>query len=349
VCRHRAGQSKVSVATLRVSDGPSFARIALYTHNYGPHRNCAEHRRGGYTLAALWSLSIWDNARFLEFASALSALVLIVGAVIEDWPKLKQIGLLTAKVIIFRSNSFERCTLKKLIVHSVGAMMVVAGIAGELVFETRTFIVEDGEATAANVEIGRLKVRAGELEQENLKLQGPIADANERARHLENSTTQLQIDLQKQEQATAEAAKEAALANAKLGGWKLDQAAKIRFAGQVNKFPGTPFDLAVNPVEAPFMEELDALLTSPSVGWVRLPPKPDNTLMAILIDGKASIILSSGIVLEVDQDQLASLKPAVIALGTALHKELDLKKVTFHLVPPGSWGRRIHIIIGRRE
>jgi hypothetical protein len=75
-------------------------------------------------------------------------------------------------------------------------------------------------------------------------------NANERASNLEDSTTQLQIELQKQEQATAKAAEEAALANAKLGGWKLDEAAKRRFAGQVKKFPGTPFDLAVNPVEA---------------------------------------------------------------------------------------------------
>ncbi len=71
--------------------------------------------------------------------------------------------------------------------------------------------------------------------------------------------------------------------------------------------------------------------------------------MAILIDGKASIILSSGIVLEVDQDQLDSLKPALTALGTALHEELGLQNVTLHLVPPGSWGKRIHIIIGKRQ
>lgn len=94
----------------------------------------------------LWSLSdIWNNARLLEIASALSTLILIFGAVLEDWPKLKQIALLIAKMILFRSTAFERCVLKKLIIHSVGAIMVVVGIAGELVFETRTFIVEDRE------------------------------------------------------------------------------------------------------------------------------------------------------------------------------------------------------------
>jgi hypothetical protein len=104
---------------------------------------------------------------------------LIAGAVIEDWPKLKQIGFLTAKWVLFRCNSFERCILKKLILHSVGALLVVFGIAGELVFETRTFIVEDAESTAANIEIGQLKVRARELEQQNLILQEQ-AGANEK-------------------------------------------------------------------------------------------------------------------------------------------------------------------------
>jgi hypothetical protein len=134
-----------------------------------------------------------------------------------------------------------------------------------------------------------------------------------------------------------------------LSGWQLDDEAKKRFVKQVQKFAGTPFDLAVNPAEAPFMEELDGLLTSSSVGWVRLPPKPDSSGVALLIDGKASIILSSGIVLEVDQDQIGSLTPVINALGTALHDELAIRSVPLHLVPPGSWGKRIHIIIGRRQ
>jgi hypothetical protein len=69
-------------------------------------------------LAARWSASIWDNPRSLEIASALSTLILIVGAVIEDWPKLKQIGFLAAKWVMFRCNSFERCILRRLCTSS---------------------------------------------------------------------------------------------------------------------------------------------------------------------------------------------------------------------------------------
>jgi len=217
-----------------------------------------------------------------------------------------------------------------------GWLMIVGGVAGEFIFESAVSTRSEELESISNALLGDAEISATE--------------ASKSAFAAQSGNTELAIELLEQEKATAEATKEAALANAKLGGWKLDEAAKRRFAAQVKKFPGTPFDLAVNPVEAPFMEDLDALLTSPSVGWVRQPPRHANGAdLAILIDGKASIILSSGIVLEVDQDQVASLKPALEALGTALHEELDLKKVTLHLVPPGSWGRRIHIIIGKRQ
>jgi hypothetical protein len=121
-------------------------------------------------LAMRWSLSdIWNNASFLETAAAFSTLTLIAGAVLEEWPKLKQMGLLTAKVIAFRSTSFERCVLKKLVRHSTG-ILVVAGIAGELIFETRTFIVEDKQQSAAELTIAELKSASAKDELEAAQL-----------------------------------------------------------------------------------------------------------------------------------------------------------------------------------
>ena len=69
----------------------------------------------------------------------------------------------------------------------------------------------------------------------------------------------------------------------------------------------------------------------------------------MLIYKKASILITSGILLEVDQDQFESLRPAIIALGSALKDNLELKNIDLHLVLPGSWGKRIHIIIGKRQ
>lgn len=231
-----------------------------------------------------------------------------------------------------RLHRFER-RIKK--IAAVGWLLICLGVLGEGVFELLQNKAESQLQTFNDILLKDARLTA--------------IDAQNRAATTESENLQLSIELQREEQNTARAVEEAALVNDKLGGWKLDGAAKKRVTARLMKFSGTPFDLAVNPVEAPFMEELDALLTSPSVGWVRLPPKADSTLMAILIDGKATIILSSGIVLEVDQDQVDSLKPALTALGTAFHEELALKNVTLHLVPAGSWGKRIHIIIGKRE
>ena len=95
------------------------------------------------SLAPSWSVSegIWGNPKWLEFLSALSTIILIAGAVIEEWPKLQQIGALAAKFIAFCSTKYDRYFLRKLLAHSLGAILVVVGIAGELIFETRTFIV----------------------------------------------------------------------------------------------------------------------------------------------------------------------------------------------------------------
>lgn len=135
-----------------------------------------------------------------------------------------------------------------------------------------------------------------------------------------------------------------------LGGWQLDEKNKAKFIARLKGFSGTQFDLAVNPMESEFMEELDGVLTSPSVGWVRLPPKTDPSLpISMSLDNKATIMFTSGILFEVDSDQQNALMPATLALGQSLHEEVGVEHIKVNLVPPGSWGKRIHIIIGKRD
>lgn len=301
----------------------------------------------------------------------ISAFVVAIGVLLEGpellqelWPKLFRWFTWNSQE---RLHRFER-KLKK--VGLVGWLLVGIGVAGEGVFEVlqsraesqlQTFndvLLKDARLTATTA-----RKSAGDAANAahfaQVKADG--ADSLARATRLEADFFEMRIKSANDKAADAEshlaeamrlaseAEKEAIRLHDIVGGWRLDDAAKARFTKDVKAFPGTPFDLAVNPAEASFMEELDALLTAPSAGWVRLPPKPDKTGMAILIDGKASIILSSGIVLEVDRDQVASLKPALTALITGLREELGLKTVTLHMVPSGSWGKRIHIIIGKRE
>jgi hypothetical protein len=114
------------------------------------------------SLAMRWSLSdVWNNARYLEIESGLFTFILIVGATLEYWPHLKQLAFQTLKVLRFwRTLPYERPVWKKLAFHAVAPLLVVIGIAGELVFETRTFIVEDLETTSLSQEVKDAKTAA---------------------------------------------------------------------------------------------------------------------------------------------------------------------------------------------
>lgn len=135
-----------------------------------------------------------------------------------------------------------------------------------------------------------------------------------------------------------------------LGGWRLDDKDEAKFVAKVKGFKGTQFSLAVNPLESDFMERLDGVLTSPSVGWVRLPPKADNPLISMSVDNKASIQFATGISFEIDSDQHSALMPAVLALGQALHEQVGVVHMQIYDgAEPGTWGKSIHIAIGKRD
>ncbi len=105
---------------------------------------------------------LWNNLSALQVLAVLSALLLTIGAIVEYKDKIKPIVLLIGKWIFGKSTPYDRCVLRKLLVHSVGPLMVVFGIAGELVFEGRAFIVEDRQENEARQTIGSLKDLASE-------------------------------------------------------------------------------------------------------------------------------------------------------------------------------------------
>jgi hypothetical protein len=119
--------------------------------------------------ALRWSLAssvlspfirFWDSLTALQAAAVISALVLTVGAVIEYWDKLKLLVVLALRWILGKSTPFHRCIFKKLFIHSIGPIFVVLGIAGEVVFEGRTFIVEDEQEEQSQRIVGSLQVHA---------------------------------------------------------------------------------------------------------------------------------------------------------------------------------------------
>ena len=124
---------------------------------------------------------VWNNSRDLEIESALFTLILVIGATIEYWEELKILAFQTLKVLRFRSLPYEWPVLKKLAFHSLGPILVLVGIAGELVFETRTFIVEDRETAALTREAADAKQSATEAKMAST---GALADFQEANRRL---------------------------------------------------------------------------------------------------------------------------------------------------------------------
>jgi len=116
----------------------------------------------------------WNSLVAQEVAAVVSALVLAIGAVIEYWSKIKLLALLGLKWILRRSTAFDRCTFRKLLIHSIGPILVVLGIAGEFVFEGRTFVLEYRQEQQSENTVASLKARASanDLEAAQLRKDG---------------------------------------------------------------------------------------------------------------------------------------------------------------------------------
>jgi hypothetical protein len=146
------------------------------------------------TVAAIsprsWSFSpkLWDSLGALQWAAVISALILTIGAVIEYWAKLKLLALLICKWMLGRATAFDRCVLRKLIVHSLGPILVVLGIAGDFVFEGRAFIVEDRQEEQARAIVGSLRdeAEALKLKEDALDIKAGGLDAR-----LQNASSKL--------------------------------------------------------------------------------------------------------------------------------------------------------------
>lgn len=102
----------------------------------------------------------WGSLTVIQWAAVVAAAVLTLGAVIEYWAKIKLLTLLGLKYLLGRSNSFERCVFRKAFIHSIGPILVVLGIAGEVVFEGRAFILEDEQEEQARQIVGSLQHQA---------------------------------------------------------------------------------------------------------------------------------------------------------------------------------------------
>src|SRR5579863_6223877 len=118
-----------------------------------------------FMVAASWapwwsSSSFWNSLRALQWAAAMSALLLTIGAAVEYWEKLKHIVRILGKWVLGKSTAYDRCVLKKLVIHSLGPILVLVGISGDFVFGGRTFILEDKQEENAQRIVDSLQSKA---------------------------------------------------------------------------------------------------------------------------------------------------------------------------------------------
>jgi hypothetical protein len=108
----------------------------------------------------------WNSLIAQEIAAVVSALVLAIGAVVEYWPKINALTLLALKWILRKTTPFDRCAFRKLLVHSVGPILVVVGIGGEFIFEGRTFVLSNRLEQKGENDVAALKERASANEKD---------------------------------------------------------------------------------------------------------------------------------------------------------------------------------------
>jgi hypothetical protein len=127
--------------------------------------------------APSWSFSskFWDSLTALQWAAVISALVLTIGAVIEYSKQLKLLVLLLGKWVSRSLTVVERCVLRKLLIHSLGPILVTLGIAGDFVFGGRAFILEDRQEEQARKTMGSVRDMANEADQ---KAKDAISDSS---------------------------------------------------------------------------------------------------------------------------------------------------------------------------
>lgn len=190
-------------------------------------------------------MRFWNSLVAQEVAAVVSALVLAIGAVIEYWSKIKLLTLLALKWILGRSTPFDRCTFRKLFIHSVGPILVVLGIAGEFVFEGRTFVLGYRQEQQSETAVTSLREKASVNERDAGQLRKDAEGLKEKAAAEELARIQLQKEIQPR---TLTLEQRKALAE-KLGKFAFGfKGRKVKLVSQVGDAEGIVFTVEIHDI-----------------------------------------------------------------------------------------------------
>jgi hypothetical protein len=236
------------------------------------------------------------------------------------------------------------------------ALSAIAVVGTTVMALRRAKQVGDAQSELIRVKDNQLTIELRAKDVNIADAQKAAGEANERAGAAIERASKADERASKNEKDAAELRKVAEgerLARVKieenLAGWKLSSAAQERLRQKLKPFSGTHFDLVANPVETSFMETLDGLLTSSTVGWIRQVPKnADGTPAVILLANKAAIFFASGITVDIAQDAVNTFGGAVAAFADGLTAE-GIPVKAHYVSQQGFDPTAIHIGIGKRE
>jgi len=274
------------------------------------------------------------------------------------WTLLVAVGL----ILEYAPDLVKLCGKKQLEEHPwlwmrvyafAGPILVTAGVAGELFVGAEFGLAEVRLRAFENLTNEQFRKTASEANRLALAAEANLAGALANAESAKATAKGFESKIADADARAAEArqmAEEERLARVRieerLGGWRLDTQARQRLVEKLKPYAGTPFDLAVNPAEALFLDTLDGILGSAK--WVRKIPKaPDGENISILLSNKAGINFSSGLTIEVAKNQWKEFGAAFTALVRGLNFEGIPAHGNVFLV--GSNTEAIHIIIGNRQ
>lgn len=118
-----------------------------------------------------------NTLKLLRIVLVLFTSLVAIGLVLEYKAALRLIGNGLIRLIRFKSNSVERCALRKMCWHFLGALLVTVGVAGEFIVEFEQYGAENKLSRASASARDELNAKAAQAEATARGFEAQIADA----------------------------------------------------------------------------------------------------------------------------------------------------------------------------
>ena len=153
--------------------------------------------------------AIEDSLKVLRIFLVFFTWVVAVGLVVEYKTELQFIFRGLLKVVRLKSNTFERCQLRKIVWHSLGAILVTVGVLGEFWVEFKQYGAESDLSRASAAERDGLNARTAEAEKIAKGFDAKISESDARDKAAEATSKGFEAQIADAQKAAAQSKVEA--------------------------------------------------------------------------------------------------------------------------------------------